>query len=70
MEHILLFLQGKFSIGYRVSQKKHSYKNFWTRDHTLHLLADIVVLQAMVNAGAVPHFVKSCGVLTTMSASR
>ena len=40
MEHILLFLQGKFSIGYRVSQKKHSYKNFWTRDHTLHLLAE------------------------------
>ena len=31
---------------------------FWTRDHALHLLADIVVLQAVVNAGAVPHFVK------------
>ena len=27
--------------------------NFWTRDHALHLLADIVVLQAVVNAGAV-----------------
>ena len=37
--------------NYRVSQKKHSYKIFG-------LLADIVVLQAVVNAGAVPHFVK------------
>ena len=43
-----------------MSQKKHSYKIFGleNRDHALHLLADIVVLQAVVNAGAVPHFVK------------
>ena len=30
-----------FLVLYRVSQKKHSF--FWTRDHALHLLADIVV---------------------------
>ena len=38
--------------------RKNTLINFWTRDHALHLLADIVVLQAVVNAGAVPHFVK------------
>ena len=38
--------------------RKNTLINFWTRDHALHLLADIVVLQAVVNAGAVSHFVK------------
>ena len=33
--------------------RKNALINFWTRDHALHLLADIVVLQAVVNAGAV-----------------
>ena len=54
--------------------EKTLLKNFWTRDHALHLLADIVVLQAVVNAGAViprcPISWSCCGVLTTMSASR
>ena len=38
--------------------RKNTLIKLWTRDHALHLLADIVVLQAVVNAGAVPHFVK------------
>ena len=50
-----IFIRPK-NTKYRVSQKKHSF--FWTRDHALHLLTDIVVLQAVVNASAVPHFVK------------
>ena len=46
--------------NYRVSQKKHSYKIFGLEImlSPAHLLADIVVLQAVVKAGAVPHFVK------------